>query len=163
MDALVSAVSGPSDIPTVVLGTSMICMSWFGFNAGNALAPSHVAVQALLNTQMALSTSAIGYQIVDCIRGRQVKVTRVCFGAMVGLVCVTPASGYVDVGAAALIGIVGAVCCSGAEVLVSHVDCINRKSNGDTRVFTHHGVGGAIGILCPRGHAGPFETPGQLR
>ena len=140
-----ASVWGPSDVPTALLGTSLIGMGWFGFTAGNALAPSHAAAQAFINTQLAFSASAACYQVVDYMRGRQVQATRVCLGALIGLVCVTPASGFVDVSAAALIGLAGAVCCSVAEMLVGSDD---RGLNGDMHVFAHHGVGGAVGVLC---------------
>lgn len=62
-------------------------------NTGNALAQGALAAQAILNSQVATASAVVAFQIADHIRGKQMQATRLCFGGLVGLVCITPASG----------------------------------------------------------------------
>jgi ammonium transporter, Amt family len=132
----------PANIPFVMLGTGMLWFGWFGFNAGSALAANGVAVSAFLATNTASAAAAIAWLSVDYLRGRRASAMGACIGAVVGLVAITPAAGFVRVGASILIGAVAAVISNWAVHLKS-------KSNLDDTldVFPCHGVGGLVGMI----------------
>lgn len=79
-----------------------------GFNAGSAFADNALASHAFVNTFIATCGSLFVWIICDRIRGHAFKATGICLGIVVGLVVITPAAGFVNAGAALLIGIVGA-------------------------------------------------------
>lgn len=133
----------PANIPFVILGTGMLWFGWFGFNAGSALAASEQAVSAFATTNTASAAAALAWMAFDVIRGRQPSAVGACVGAVVGLVAITPAAGYVTVGASILIGTV-------ASTISNYVVHLKSKSTLDDTldVFPCHGVGGIIGMLA---------------
>jgi Amt family ammonium transporter len=88
----------------VLLGTGLLWFGWFGFNAGSALESSDVAVKALLNTNTASASAMLVYIFFDGVKGRKPSALGACVGAVVGLVAITPAAGFVSVGASLFIG-----------------------------------------------------------
>ena len=95
--------SAPVNIPFVLLGTRLLWFGWFGFNSGSALAADGVAVQAFMNTHLASATATITWLFLDfAYRG---KVSAACIGAVVGLVAITPAAGFVGLGSSLTIGL----------------------------------------------------------
>ncbi len=133
----------PANIPFVILGTGMLWFGWFGFNAGSALAASEQAALAFATTNTASASAALAWIFFDGIRGRKPSALGACIGAVVGLVAITPAAGYVGVGASILIGTVSA--------LISNtvVHWKSRSTLDDTLdVFPCHGVGGMVGMIC---------------
>jgi Amt family ammonium transporter len=132
----------PANIPLVVLGTGMLWFGWFGFNAGSALAADATAISAFLATNTASATAAIAWLLCDALRGKRPSALGACIGAVVGLVAITPAAGYVGVGASIAIGAIGAIVSSFAVHLRS------RSAVDDTLdVFPCHGVGGLTGMV----------------
>jgi Amt family ammonium transporter len=133
----------PANIPFVILGTGMLWFGWFGFNAGSALAASEQAVLAFATTNTASAAAALAWMAFDVIRGRQPSAMGACVGAVVGLVAITPAAGYVSIGASILIGTV-------ASTISNAVVHLKSKSNLDDTldVFPCHGVGGMVGMLA---------------
>ena len=132
----------PANVPFVVLGTGMLWFGWFGFNAGSALAANGVAVSAFLATNTASAAAAIAWLCIDYLRGRKPSAVGACIGAVVGLVAITPAAGYVRVGASILIGTLAAAVCNWATHLKS------KSTLDDTLdVFPCHGVGGLVGMV----------------
>ncbi len=132
----------PVNIPFVILGTGLLWFGWFGFNAGSALAANGQAVKAFMNTHMASAIAAITWISFDVIKGKKASAVGACVGAVVGLVAITPAAGYVNFGPALFIGFVAA--------LVSNqvAEMLNRTSVDDTLdVFPCHGIGGITGML----------------
>eukprot|EP01012_Entosiphon_sulcatum_P062490 TRINITY_DN8884_c0_g1_i3.p1 TRINITY_DN8884_c0_g1~~TRINITY_DN8884_c0_g1_i3.p1 ORF type:complete len:493 (+),score=58.73 TRINITY_DN8884_c0_g1_i3:192-1670(+) len=132
----------PSNIPYVVLGTGMLWFGWFGFNAGSALAANNIAVLAFLTTNTACAAAMVTWIFFDGVRGRPPSALSACVGAVVGLVGITPAAGYVSVGRAVFIGC--------ACAFISNLACSvkNSSSVDDTLdVFPCHGVGGMTGML----------------
>src|SRR6218665_845578 len=83
----------PSRITYVILGTALLWFGWFGFNAGSALSSGSLAVQAFANTTAASAAAAIGWGVIEKIRGKKLSAMGVCIGAVVGLVAITPAAG----------------------------------------------------------------------
>lgn len=132
----------PANIPFVLLGTGMLWFGWFGFNAGSALEASSLAVMAFLNTNMASASAMLAWVFFDRLRGRKASAIGASVGAVVGLVAITPAAGYVSVGSAIFIGI--------AAAMVSNiaVHWKNATSVDDALdVFPTHGVGGIVGMV----------------
>jgi Amt family ammonium transporter len=143
----------PANIPFVVLGTGMLWFGWFGFNAGSALAASEQAALAFATTNTASAAAALAWIAFDAMRGRKASAMGACIGAVVGLVAITPAAGYVTVAQSIAVGTVAS--------LVSNV-AVHWKSRStvdDTLdVFPCHGVGGIAGMLM----TGVFAADGGL-
>jgi Amt family ammonium transporter len=133
----------PANIPFVVLGTGMLWFGWFGFNAGSALAANEQAALAFATTNTASAAAALAWMAFDVARGRQPSAVGACVGAVVGLVAITPAAGYVGIGASILVGTV-------ASVISNAVVHLKSKSTLDDTldVFPCHGVGGMVGMLA---------------
>lgn len=128
--------------PYVILGTGLLWFGWFGFNGGSALAANGQAVTAFVNTNLASASAAIVWILVDTMRGRKPSALGACIGAVVGLVAITPACGYINYGPSLLIGAVAATVSNYAVVRKS------RTSLDDTLdVFPCHGIGGIVGML----------------
>jgi Amt family ammonium transporter len=133
----------PANIPFVILGTGMLWFGWFGFNAGSALGASAQASMAFAATNTASASAALAWVAFDVLRGRKASAIGACVGAVVGLVAITPAAGYVDLGPSLFIGTIAAVISN----VVVHWK--NASSVDDTLdVFPCHGVGGMVGMVC---------------
>jgi Amt family ammonium transporter len=133
----------PANIPFVLLGTGMLWFGWFGFNAGSALAANETAVSAFLTTNTASAAAMLSWIFFDCLKGRKPSAIGACVGAVVGLVAITPAAGYVSVGASLLIGSLAAIVSNLA------VHWKSKSSIDDTLdVFPCHGVGGIFGMVA---------------
>ncbi len=133
----------PANVPFVLLGTGMLWFGWFGFNAGSALSASAGAVVAFLNTNTASAAAMLAWIGADVLRGKKVSALGACIGAVVGLVAITPASGYVSVGASMLIGAV-------AALVSNHAVHLRAQSTLDDTldVFPCHGIGGIVGMIA---------------
>lgn len=132
----------PANIPFVILGTGMLWFGWFGFNAGSALGANYDAVVAFANTSLASATSMITWIFYDRFSNRKMSSIGACIGAIVGLVAITPAAGFVTLGQSIFIGFIAAI--------VSNIAVkINKKSKVDDTldVFATHGIGGIVGMI----------------
>jgi len=132
----------PSNIPFVLLGTGMLWFGWFGFNAGSALSANATAALAFGTTTVASGSAMLTWIFFDRINGRKVSALGACIGAVVGLVAITPACGFVSVSESIFIGFISA--------LVSNVfvNWKRLKRIDDTLdVFACHGVGGIMGMI----------------
>uniref|UniRef100_A0A383V2C3 Ammonium transporter n=1 Tax=Tetradesmus obliquus TaxID=3088 RepID=A0A383V2C3_TETOB len=136
----------PANVPYVVLGTALLFFGWFGFNAGSALAAGTLTALAFINTLAAAASAMLAWVLLDNLRGHKLRATGVCVGLVVGLIAITPAAGFVNTGAAFLIGVIGAVCCSGAQELMERYG--NRFITDTSEVFVCHGVSGTVGMIC---------------
>src|SRR5688572_32046798 len=85
----------PANIPYVLLGTGLLWFGWFGFNAGSAVGAGSLAVNAFANTNTASAAAGMAWIFFDMLRGRKPSALGFCIGAVVGLVAITPAAGYV--------------------------------------------------------------------
>ena len=133
----------PANIPFVILGTGMLWFGWFGFNAGSALAASEQAAVAFATTNTASAAAALAWIAFDVIRRRKASALGACIGAVVGLVAITPAAGYVSVAQSIVIGTVSSIISNVA------VHWKSRSSLDDTLdVFPCHGVGGMVGMIA---------------
>jgi Amt family ammonium transporter len=132
----------PARISYVLLGTGLLWFGWFGFNAGSALGSGLLAATALATTTTASASAAIAWIFFDIMRGKKPSVMGACIGAVVGLVAITPAAGYVAIPHSIVIGVVAA-CVSNLVVLWR----TNTSIDDTLDVFPCHGVGGMVGML----------------
>jgi Amt family ammonium transporter len=115
---------------------------WFGFNAGSSLAANETAVQAFLNTNTASAVAMLTWMFFDRLRGRPASALGACIGAVVGLVAITPAAGFVNIGASILIGFIASLVSNlamGVKVRTGLDDTLD--------VFPCHGLGGIVGMI----------------
>ena len=94
-----------------MLGTALLWFGWFGFNAGSALSASGLAVHALVATHVAAATAGLTWALVEWIYTGKPTVFGTVTGPVAGLATVTAASGYVDVLAAIVIGVLASLVC----------------------------------------------------
>jgi len=134
----------PVNIPYVILGTGLLWFGWFGFNAGSALGASALAVSAFINTNLASASAMLAWVLLDAMRGRKPSALGACIGAVVGLVAITPAAGYVEYGPGIFIGVIAAVVSNYAV----HLKSIKSTLDDTLDVFPCHGVGGIVGMIA---------------
>ena len=147
--------SAPSNIPYVLIGTGLLWFGWFGFNAGSALAANATAVSAFLTTNTAAASAGLSWMFFDVLKGKKPSVTGFCIVAVVGLVAITPAAGYVAVPPSIFIGVIAAVISNVAVYFKS------RSSLDDTLdVFPCHGIGGMVGMIMTGVFASKAIYPG---
>jgi Amt family ammonium transporter len=138
----------PSNIPLALLGAALLWFGWFGFNAGSAVAANGLAASAFVVTNTAAAAGALAWMGMSWLKGRPASLG-FASGAVAGLVAITPASGFVDVWGALVIGILAGVICYMAMVfrikvgLDESCDC-----------WSVHGIGGLLGALL----TGVFAT-----
>jgi len=131
----------PHNVLLTVMGMSMLWVGWFGFNAGSAVAANGRASYALLATQISTATAALSWLATETIFRKKTSVLGMCGGAVAGLVCITPAAGYVDMTGAFFIGLFGGCLCYFGAQLKHYV----LKIDDALDAFGVHAVGGAIG------------------
>jgi ammonium transporter, Amt family len=132
----------PANVPYVLIGTGLLWFGWFGFNAGSALGANDLAVSAFATTNTAAASAGLTWMFFDVMRGKKPSVLGFCIGAVVGLVAITPGSGFVGVANSAFIGFI-------AAIISNLVVAWKAKSSLDDTldVFPCHGVGGIVGML----------------
>ena len=134
----------PHSIPLAVLGSSLLWLGWFGFNAGSALASGGVAGNTVINTQMASAISALIWVGLSWMRTGKPSVIAAINGAIAGLAGITPASGYVSVEHAFVIGIaIGLASYLGVLFLKDRL-----KIDDALDVSSIHGIPGIIGSMA---------------
>jgi Amt family ammonium transporter len=132
----------PARITYVLLGTGLLWFGWFGFNAGSALGSNGLAVQALGTTTVGAAAAAMAWVFLDKILGHKLSALGACIGAVVGLVAITPAAGFVSIPHAIFIGAFAAIV---SNFVVSKFP--KGKIDDALDVFACHGVGGMVGML----------------
>ncbi|WP_281225849.1 ammonium transporter [Flavobacterium aquiphilum] len=132
----------PARITYVLLGTGLLWFGWFGFNAGSAMGANGIASQALGTTTVAAAAASMAWVFIDKIMGHKLSAMGACIGAVVGLVTITPAAGFVSIPHAITIGILGSIV---SNVMVSKFP--KGKIDDALDVFACHGVGGMVGML----------------
>lgn len=132
----------PHNVPFVLLGAGLLWFGWFGFNGGSALAANGTAALALVNTNTAAASAMLAWLILESTLKGKPTAVGAATGAVVGLVGITPAAGFVYPWAALIIGVVTAI--AGFAVIQQRA----KTSLDDTLdVFACHGVGGMTGAL----------------
>jgi len=135
-------VLAPANIPFVLLGTGLLWFGWFGFNAGSALGAGPLAASAFATTNTASAAAGLCWVLFDAVRGKKPSALGFCIGAVVGLVAITPAAGFVTIPSSLFIGTVAALI---SNVVVHWKSKTTLEDTLD--VFPCHGVGGAVGML----------------
>jgi len=157
----------PSNIPYVILGAGLLWFGWFGFNAGSSLAANDLAVSALVTTNLAAAGAAVSWMILDWVTKGKPSAVGISIGAVVGLVAITPAAGYVTVTSAIIIGLLAGVISN----LVSGWRLARTRIDDSLDVFACHGIGGiwgsvAAGLFASASINGVdgllYGNPGQL-
>lgn len=133
----------PHSIPLAVLGSSLLWLGWFGFNAGSALASGGIAGNTVIVTHMASAVSALVWVALSWMRTHKPSVIAAINGAIAGLAGITPASGYVSVEHAFAIGLaIGIASYMGVIFLKDRL-----KIDDALDVSSVHGIAGIIGAL----------------
>ena len=156
----------PHNIPFTVLGAGLLWVGWFGFNGGSALAANGLAVTAILNTNTAAAAAAVVWMILAW-RDHRPSELGIATGAVVGLVAITPAAGFVTPMASIVIGAVA------APISYYCIKFIKRsKLDESLDVWGCHGMAGVWGALATGIFASPeinplgtgllYGNPGQL-
>lgn len=139
----------PHNVPLVLIGAGLLWFGWFGFNAGSALAANGLAALAFVNTNTAAASAVLTWALLDTGRTGKMTAVGAATGAVVGLVGITPAAGFVTPPASIAIGVLCA--------LVSYF-AIQRRSRSmlddSLDVFSCHGLAGVVGALL----TGVFAT-----
>jgi Amt family ammonium transporter len=137
------AIEIPHSIPLAVVGSSLLWLGWFGFNAGSALASGSLAGNTVIVTHMASSVSALIWVGLSWMRTGKPSVVAAVNGAIAGLAGITPASGFVSVEHSFVIGIaIGVASYSGIIIFKEKL-----KIDDALDVSSVHGVAGIIGSL----------------
>ncbi|MCF8043365.1 MAG: ammonium transporter [Desulfarculaceae bacterium] len=156
----------PHNIPYTVLGAGLLWFGWFGFNAGSSLAADGLASYAFVNTNTAAASAAVCWMLVSWADAGKPSVLGIATGAVVGLVAITPAAGFVTPLGAIVIGAVGAP-------ISYYAIRFRQKRNLDESldVWACHGMAGTWGALATGLFAAPevneaaglfYGNPGQL-
>lgn len=144
----------PHNIPFVFMGTALLWLGWFGFNAGSGLAADGLAANAFLVTHIATCMAAVTWMTVDWVVNKKPTTVGACTGAVAGLVAITPAAGSTDILGAICIGFITSLICFWM------VAVIKPKFGYDDALdaFGVHGIGGIIGSILTGVFATHFVT-----
>ena len=133
----------PHNLTLTVVGASLLWVGWFGFNGGSALGAGARASMAILVTQVAAAAAALSWLVVErMIRGKA-SVLGGASGAVAGLVVITPAAGFVGVGGALVMGLIGGVVCFWGITALKRL----LKADDALDAFGLHAVGGIVGAI----------------
>lgn len=126
-----------------LLGTTVLWIGWYGFNAGSALGVDQIAVQAFLTTTVATASSMMAWTLIEMSLKGKVSLSGICNGTLCGLVGITPATGYVTVAGSFWIGVVA------AAASYFFVNKIKQRIGLDDALdaFGCHGVCGIVGSI----------------
>ncbi len=139
----------PAQVPYVLLGTGLLWVGWFGFNAGSAFGANAIAAQALGVTTASAAAGGLCWMFLDKIRGYEITAVETCLGILVGLIAATPAAGYVSIYHAVSIGAIASLI---SYIVVSEFP--KGVIDDALDVFACHGVAGMVGMIL----TGVFAT-----
>jgi len=141
----------PHSLVLTVVGTGMLWVGWYGFNAGSAVAADGIAANAFVSTTLAAAIGAAVWPALEWVTRGKPTVLGFCSGAVAGLVVITPAAGFVTATSAVLIGVLAGVvpflACTKLKAIFKYDDALDT--------FGVHGVGGTLGAVL----AGVFANP----
>jgi ammonium transporter, Amt family len=147
----------PHSLTLTAIGTGMLWVGWYGFNAGSAVAADGVAANAFMTTTLATAVAAFVWPMLEWIFRGKPTVLGFCSGAVGGLVVITPATGFVNATGAIIIGVLAGVI---PFLAVTQLKAIFKYDDAlDT--FGVHGVGGTLGALVT-GFLATAEVNGNL-
>jgi ammonium transporter, Amt family len=132
----------PANVPYIILGTGLLWFGWFGFNSGSALGANGDAVLAFANTNFSSASAMLTWLFYERFQDRKMSAVGACVGAIVGLVAITPAAGFVTPAQSIFIGAIAALVSNFA------IRMFAKSPIDDTlEVFPSHGVGGIVGMI----------------
>jgi Amt family ammonium transporter len=133
----------PHSMALCAIGTGMLWVGWYGFNAGSAVAADGIAANAFMTTTIAAAIASFVWPVIEWIRGGKPSILGFCSGAVAGLVVITPAAGFVSAKGAMIIGVVAGVvpylACAFLKPALKYDDALDT--------FGVHAVGGTLGAL----------------
>lgn len=132
----------PHNVPFVILGASLLWFGWFGFNAGSALGANGLASLALVTTMLSAAAAVTTWIVIEMTHKDRPTSVGAAIAAVVGLVAITPAAGFVTPMSAIAIGFIASGVCYGALQLFG-----KTKIDDTLDVFACHGVGGVVGAV----------------
>ncbi|MDD5457020.1 MAG: ammonium transporter [Candidatus Margulisbacteria bacterium] len=141
----------PHNLVFTMIGAALLWFGWFGFNAGSGLAADGLAASAFMVTHVATATAALMWALIDWVMHKRPTMLGAATGAVAGLVAITPASGFVDVTGALIIGAVVSIVCYFFVVVIKGF----FKYDDALDAFGVHGIGGIWGAIA----TGLFATP----
>jgi Amt family ammonium transporter len=133
----------PANIPFVLLGTGLLWFGWFGFNAGSAVGATPLAVTAFATTNIAAAAAGLSWALFDMAKGKKLSALGFCIGAVVGLVAITPAAGFVTVPTSIFIGTIAGI----VSNYFAHLKAKSANIDDTLDVFPCHGIGGMVGMV----------------
>jgi len=140
----------PHNLTYTTIGAALLWVGWFGFNAGSALAADGIAASAFAATHFSAAAGVLGWAGMEWITRGKPTVLGACSGAVAGLVCITPAAGFVQPMPALVMGLAAGIVC--------YMACTSLKStfgyDDSLDAFGVHGIGGTLGALL----TGVFAT-----
>ena len=141
----------PHSLTLTMVGSALLWVGWFGFNAGSALEANGFAALAFANTFVATAAAVLAWSLGEALHKGKASMLGAASGAVAGLVAITPAAGNVGIGGALIIGLIAGFAClwgvTGLKKLLGADDTLD--------VFGVHGVGGILGALL----TGVFNSP----
>jgi Amt family ammonium transporter len=140
----------PHNLTYTAIGAALLWVGWFGFNAGSAVGATPLAVSAFVSTHLATAAGVLAWSGAEWLQRGKPSILGACSGAVAGLVCITPAAGFVNPIHAMIIGVAAGIVCYIACTTVK-----NRfKYDDSLDAFGVHGVGGTLGAIL----TGVFAT-----
>jgi Amt family ammonium transporter len=133
----------PNNLPLTLLGAGILWFGWFGFNAGSALGANSVAILALINTQIAASSSGISWICAEWVHRGKPTTLGIASGVVAGLVAITPAAGYISPLSSLFVGLFAGLFCYGGIFLK-----VKFKYDDALDVVGIHGIGGLWGAIA---------------
>jgi ammonium transporter, Amt family len=140
----------PHNLTYTAIGAMMLWVGWFGFNAGSALAANELAASAFTTTHFAAAAAGLTWAAIEWVLRGKPSILGTCSGVVAGLVCITPAAGYVTPMPALLMGVAVAFVCYFACTALKG----KFKYDDSLDAFGVHGVGGTLGAIL----TGVFAT-----
>ena len=136
-------IMSPHSTVLCMVGTAMLWVGWYGFNAGSAVGADVIAANAFMTTTLATAVGSFTWGALEFITRKHASVVGFCSGAVAGLVVITPATGFVDATGAVLIGLLAGS--------IPFIFCIKLKAvfgyDDALDTFGIHAVGGTIGAF----------------
>src|SRR6185295_2870520 len=133
----------PHSMVLCMVGTGMLWVGWYGFNAGSAVAADGIAANAFMTTTMATAVGSFAWAMTEWVVKGKPSILGFCSGAVAGLVVITPACGFVTVSGAVIIGIFAGVvpflACAYLKAKLGYDDALDT--------FGVHAVGGTMGAF----------------
>jgi ammonium transporter, Amt family len=133
----------PHSMVLCMVGTGMLWVGWYGFNAGSALAADGIAASAFMTTTLAAATACFVWALVEKLHKGKASILGFCSGAVAGLVVITPAAGFVTAKGAMIIGVIAGIVPYLAVVILKPI----LKVDDALDTFGIHGVGGTLGAI----------------